>query len=164
MFTEIRTILVEESKLIAEAAATEKQKRSAILSASGKTLQMLTEQSEKLIYRLRELEEKRNHCMEALSEKRIDGAQYQSLSRIPALFDEYAPEQAEAVAKIVETLRNAAIELKHETEENDRLLNHASQTIHRLLSSLSEKDRIYHKSPDEKKSNSSEGFLFNSNA
>jgi len=134
MLTDIVHILDQEVSLFQAALETELEKRDAILSASGRKLQVLTAKTEILVKEIQKLEEKRTEIAQMFA--RLYGLKRADLSGIISMADEMKLNGRDELEKMAETYREAAGLLQSEVRENSVLLTKTGERLNRVVDSL----------------------------
>ncbi len=142
MFTQLQEILTQEIVLFHSVLEVEKDKRRHIISPSPQKLKELGQKSEIYMGEVQKLEKKRMEFLLRFQEEENgrsgESHELPTLTRVLELVKKRDPSRLSRFESVVEQYRNVVMNLREETEENNRLLAGAYRSIQRVLTGLQE--------------------------
>jgi hypothetical protein len=158
MLIRMHNILTSEIKLFKEILKLEKQKRSSILSADGRKIQMLSTEIEALLFKISHTEEDREMILKS------DSRTEHTLDSFIAQHKAANPAESEALLKKSAELKQLLTEIRGIVKENEELLNRTSGTIHKLLKGFGQTSEKQYAPSYMKKSGTADSVLISANA
>jgi flagellar biosynthesis/type III secretory pathway chaperone len=132
IFSELESILSDETRLYHEIYKLEKEKTEAAIEKKGSMIQELSANQEMLLFKIESLESERTKVLAILSEK-TDLKAGSTLSEITSLFD---AQSSARIMKCGTELKNVIIKLREKQEANKKLLQDNIEFFEILISDL----------------------------